>query len=157
MNDKKYLFGALGVVTFFIFIISSLAIYIQENYSVTRSCGCDIPIYLVLIAFASFGLFAGSVTYYFHSKYTDKEKESIGKSVSKTLMFLGEEDRKIVNVLLKYKEGISQSNLRKKTSLDTVKLHRRLKKLENKNIIQREKYGMTYKVYVDSELRDLFE
>ena len=156
MSDTKYLFAALGVITFFIFLVSGVSIYVQENYSLTKSCGCDIPIYLVLIAFASFGLFAGSMTYYLHSKYTDNEKKHLEKSALKTLDFLETTDKKIVKTLLK-EEYVLQSELSKKTKIDSVKLHRRLKNLESKNIVRRERNGMSYKVYLNKELKALFE
>ncbi len=156
MNNNKYLFMLIGIITFFVFLVSSLSMYVQENYTVSQSCGCDVPIYLVLIAFASFGLFVGSFTYYFHRKYTDDKKDYIGKNVFRTLDFLNQEDKKIVLSLIKENE-VLQSKLGKITGLDSVKLHRRVKFLESKNIIRRERKGMSYKIYLNKELKVLFE
>lgn len=154
--DKKYLFASLSVFTLFLFIVSAVVIYIQENYSVTNNCGCQVSIYWIIVALASLGLFSGSLTYYFHSKTTEKEIVHTNEKVKKTLDFLDNEEKIIIQHLIGKKGVDSQSNIASKINISNVKLHRRIKKLEYKGLVYKENKGMSNKIFLNEDLKEVF-
>lgn len=153
--NNKYIFASLSVVTFFVFIVTSSAIYIQENYSVTKSCGCETSIYLIIIALASLGLFSGTLTYYFHSKSIEKKFEK--KDLTSTLKFLEKNERKIIENLIHNKGWNYQNKISKETGIDSVKTHRILKNLEQREIIKKEDSSMTKIVELKEDIYEVFK
>ncbi len=156
MVDKKYLFATLGIITFFVFSVTMITIYVQENYTITAVCGCETSIYQVLVALASLGLFTGSITYYFHSKMIDKEKRVFNRKIRKTLDFLSSDEKKIITNLIESEGKKTQSKLSKDISMSNVKLHRKLKDLEAKKLIFKKKKGMTHTIHLNEELVEVF-
>lgn len=138
------------------FIVLSLIIFVQENYTITKSCGCETSLYLILLALASLGLFSGSITYYFHSKAVEKDQIKHKKLLIETLNFLDSDEKNIVNHLINNKGEDYQSKLASKLKMSNVKLHRRLKNLEAKQIIYKTSKGMTHKIKLNDNLKKLF-
>jgi uncharacterized membrane protein len=54
-------------------------------------------------------------------------------------------------------EGITQDSLHFRTGFSHSKLSTLMKKLEEKDLIVREKFGKTYKVYLADWAREIFE
>jgi uncharacterized membrane protein len=153
-QDLRNILFAIGLIMGFIFIVS-LAIYmIRENYGI--DCSCKLSISIAIAGLTSLGVFVGILTYYFLSKSYSKEKKKIIGNIEKTLKFLEGEERMIVKALIAHKGEITQNVLSNVTKIDAVKLHRRLVSLEGKGIISKKKNGMTNKVILEEEFREIF-
>jgi len=141
------------IITFFIFVISFTTFYTTENFS--SVCGCKLPIWVIIVSISSLGLFVGSLTYYLLSKNYMSEKKRIEKDFLKILNILDENDKKVIEALIEKKGEASQSYLGKALGLNKVKISRIIAKMENKGIIKKEKIGMTNKVILNEELKEI--
>ncbi|MGM5484674.1 MAG: helix-turn-helix transcriptional regulator [Nanobdellota archaeon] len=156
-QDLRNMLLAIALIMGFIFIVSFSIYVIKENYGYHgASCGCSLSIPIFIALLASLGVFVGILTYYFLSKSFSQEKEKLFGDVEKTLDFLDKEEKDIVQVLVKNKGDMTQNILNKKLDMDPVKIHRRLQNLESKGVIHKEKKGMTNKITLKDEFRELF-
>lgn len=152
-QDLRNVLLAVGIIIGFIFVVSASIYIIKEHYGLTCSCQLSLPIFISVLT--SLGVFVGILTYYFLSKSFSKKKTELIGNIEKTLNFLEKEEKEIVSVLIN--EGdIVQNKLSKITGIDPVKLHRRLSGLEKRNIIRKEKKGMTNMVILETEFKELF-
>ncbi|MEM3405843.1 MAG: hypothetical protein QW117_02645 [Candidatus Pacearchaeota archaeon] len=144
----------LGIITFFIFVISFIVFYTTENFSPV--CGCKLPPWLVIVIASSLGLFVGIITYYIISNNFIKEKKEIEKNLIKILDLLDKDEREILNKIIENKGVINQNSLTKLLNLNKVKVSRIISKMINKGIIKKERLGMTNRISLDEEIKDLF-
>ncbi len=142
------------ILTFFIFAISFTVFYTTENFS--TACGCSLPPWVIIVSMSSLGLFVGLITYYILNNNFFKEKKEMGENIIKLLELLEDDDKKVIKLLAENKGEITQSSISKKLGLNKVKSSRIVSKLENKGIIKKEKNGMTNKLILDEELKNLF-
>ena len=154
MYRNKYFFASLSVITFFVFIVSSLIVYVQNNYTVTSSCGCEVSIYWILLVIASIGLFSGSITYIMLTKSIEKKDLDLDKFKRLFYNCLEKDEENIVKNLVNNNGENYQSNISKECKIDKVKLHRKLKDLEDRQIIKRKKHSMTYIIYLNDDIKD---
>jgi len=153
-EELKNIMLAIAIIMGFVFIVSISIFYIKENYATT--CSCNTPINFIIITLTSLGVFIGVLTYYFLSNSFFKQKEKLFFDAEKTLNFLDLDERKIIEVLIKNKGSLAQNKLSKESKLDSVKLHRRLNNLENKEIILKQKKGMTNTINLKDEFKAIF-
>ncbi len=151
----KPLILIFGVLTFFIFMISFTVFYTTERFSTT--CGCSLPPWVIIVAMSSLGLFVGLATYYIISNNYFKEKKEIEKNLLKFLDLLKLEDKDILKKIIENGGEINQSSLSKSLNLDKVKISRIVSKMEKKNILKKEKNGMTNRLILKNNLKKLFE
>ena len=157
MKERKDILNlilAIALVMGFIFLVSMTVYFVKEHYKLSCSCQVSLPIIIAILA--SLGVFVGLLTYYFLSKSFFKQKEKLQGNVEKTLNFLDPEEKQIIKVLISKKGECTQSSLAKLTGIDAVKLHRRLSNLESKQIIHKEKSGMTNKIVIEDEFKEIF-
>lgn len=83
------------------------------------------------------------------------EKQN-GKILDLIRNLLEEDEFTIVKLVLE-NEGITQDSLHFKTGFSQSKISMIIKKLEEKNLIIREKFGKTYKIYTSPWLRSMLE
>lgn len=156
--EKNKLFRPIilifGLITLFIFIISFTVFYTTEHFSST--CGCKLPIWVIIVSVSSLGLFVGLWSYYFISKNFIKEKREKEKNLSKILDFFNKDDKEILLLFIKNKGKINQTSISKSLSLNKVKVSRIISELEKKGILKKEKNGMTNNLILNEELRSLF-
>ncbi len=143
-----------GIITFFIFVISFTVFYTTENFSST--CGCKLPLWVIIVSISSLGLFVGSATYYILSNSFIKEKKEIEANLLKFLDILDEDDKKVLICLIENKGELSQSKLTKILGSNKVKISRIVARMEEKGLIKKEKSGMTNKLILNEEIKDLF-
>ncbi len=156
-HENKDLYNILlaaALIMGFIFIVSLAIYFIKDNYG--SSCSCNVSVPTIIAILASLGVFIGIMTYYFLSKSFSKEKEKIFGNVEKTLNFLDQEEKSIFLSIIENNGRIAQNTLSKKTGIDSVKLHRRLSSLESKGIIHKSRNGMTNKIILDDDFKELF-
>lgn len=150
MNVKKNILIGILILSIFVFIVAISTLYVQTQISNGNACGCFIPLPVFIPFVASIGLFIGTVTYYlFHPEL---KKKKIPKD---WILDCFEGDEKSVVKKILDKDGeILQSRLVKETTFSKVKVHRILKKLENKGFIKKSSYGNTNKVEVNEKLKN---
>jgi len=143
-----------GILTFFIFIISFTVFYTTENFS--SICGCKLPLWVIIVSISSLGLFVGSTTYYIISNSFIKEKKEIEANLIKFLDVLDKDDKRVLMCLIENKGELNQSRLTKILGSNKVKISRTVARMEEKGIIKKEKSGMTNKLTLNKELKELF-
>jgi len=158
-SDGRYrnVFLAIGLITGFIFIVTTITIYVSDAIKNHNACGCLIPIPYMILILSSLGIFVGSLAYYFIASGFRKEKQAINEGIEKTLSFLEPDERKVVKALIGKKDGLKQSELDDATGFNKVQIHRILKKLEMKGIIMKESKGSRINtIKLNEGLRDVF-
>ncbi len=156
-HEKKDLYNvllAVGILMGFIFLVSIAIYLIKDNFGL--SCSCKVSLPLIIAALTSLGVLVGIMTYYFLSQSFSKEKEQLQADVRLTLDFLGQEEKRIVSALIECGGEVAQNELSRLTKMSPVKLHRRLLSLETKNILKKEKKGMTNKVGLNESFHKIF-
>jgi hypothetical protein len=143
-----------GAFTLFIFLISFAIFYTTENFS--SICGCQTPLWLIIVSISSLGLFTGILTYHILSNNFIKEKKELKGNLLKILDVLDSEDRAVLKTLIKNNGEMNQSALAKSTGLDKVKMSRVISKMEQNLIIRKERNGMTNKIILSKEISILF-
>ncbi len=157
IHEKKDLYNILlaaALIMGFIFLVSLAIYFIKDNYG--TSCSCKVPVPIIIAILTSLGVLVGIMTYYFLSKSFSKEKEKIFGNVEKTLNFLDHEEKAILFSIIENKGEIPQNSLSKKTKINPVKLHRRLASLKSKGIVHKVKNGMTNKIILDTDFKEIF-
>lgn len=153
-NYKNFVL-AIFIVVSFVLLVTFVSFSIK-NTSLS-SCFCGLPLWLSIMLISLSGLFVGSFVYYILNKHYVKEKHKSGKAIVKTLSFLEDDERKVIKSILKLSGEITQRKLCELTGFDKVKISRILSRLESKNLVQKEKYGMTNKIILDENLLELFK
>jgi len=156
---KGDLKSANKVLTGFIFAVSFSVYYVQNLIYSGDFCNCSVSISLLMVLLASLGLFTGSITYYLMIDSIVKryrKETGIKKAIEPFLELLEKNERNIIIVLLKEKK-VSQTSLAKSLSLNRVQVTRALQKLEDKNIIIKNKKGKTNSVELVSSIKSLFD
>ena len=64
-------------------------------------------------------------------------------------VFLSDDEKRVINLVKATKGGALQSDIVIKSGFSKVKAHRILKRLENKNLIKRGRFGITNKVILN--------
>jgi membrane associated rhomboid family serine protease len=150
----------IGIIAGFATIIFFAVNYLQKKVLCELHCVHRSEIIIALIAIGLFGLFIGSLTYYFISEKKEKEITKTHKEIHKgaiiTLNFLNAEEKKIMKAIIESKGNILQSKLSKKTGLTRVAISRHINALERKQIIQKKQAGMTNIIIMESHLKELF-
>ncbi|MFP4112620.1 MAG: helix-turn-helix transcriptional regulator [Candidatus Woesearchaeota archaeon] len=146
----------IGIASGFASMVFFLITYLNEKILCNLECRQKNEVILILILLSLFGLFVGSIIYYFVSERHRKEIIKINKDTSATLNFLEPDMKKIINSLIKRKGKATQSEITKDTQINKVKISRDLLKLEGKKIIKKTPNGMTNTISLNEELQELF-
>jgi len=174
--ERKTIF--LLVSSIIIIIILSIGLLNYFGVSIypfsQKSCGCQdrIPDHYYLVFGVILILASVPITYYFISNKMEKKLnehvESLSKIVNKNkgiknkgnlsnekkiLRFLNPSEQKIIEILLKKGGEMMQSQISKIEGMTKLKVHRAIKSLEEKNIVESEHYGKTKKISLTKEIR----
>ena len=159
-NKFVRLWLIIGIIAGFAAAVFFVINYLQNEVFCGEWCTYSQQVTFALILVALFGLFVGSLTYYFMSEKREKDITNVHKQVHKsaiaTLGFLGIEERKIMKVIIKNNGSILQSKLPKETELSRVAVSRNISALEKKAIITKKQSGMTNTIFLNNELQELF-
>ena len=155
LKNNKFiqLWLILGIVAGFAGILFFTVTYLNQKVLCDLDCRIRNEVSLVLILLSLFGMFVGSLTYYFISEKYEKKIVKIHKDVSLTLNFLEGDEKIILKSILARQGKTTQSYLANDTKLSRVKISRSLKKLEQKNIIVKIPNGMTNIIELEKELK----
>ncbi len=152
-NKLFQLWLIIGIIAGFAAVLFFSITYLNEKVLCDANCREHNKVSLILILLSLFGMFIGSLTYYFISEKYEKKITRIHKDVNLTLNFLESEEKLIVNSILNHKGRITQSEIAKSTGLSRVKIFRTLKKLEKKGVITKKPHGMTNTIELEEELK----
>lgn len=143
-RHNEFLIGML-LLSVFVFLVAAASLYTQMKISSGNVCGCLIPLPLFIPFLAAVGLFIGMLVYYLIFPKLENETLSREEIVS---LFDGDE-KKIVEELLKGDGAMLQSDLVKKTNLTKVRVHRIVKKLEERGVVKKEQHGRTNRIVLN--------
>jgi len=152
----KPIFLALTIILGFIFVVSFSVIYVSDAIKNNNACGCVIPIPYMILILSSLGLFIGCLAFYILISKQIKEKKEINKNLDFTLNFLENNEKKIITELIKNRGILNQSKFEESTNFHRVKVHRILEKLISKGLITKTSNGMSNKIELSEELKEIF-
>lgn len=155
-NPFIQLWLLIAILMGFLTLVFFINTYLSESVLCDVDCRVKNEVSLILILLSFFGLFVGSLTYYFISEKYEKRITTIQNDMSATYRFLPEEQASIIKAMLDEGGTTTQSRLVRSTSLSRVKVSRTLKILEKKKIVQRCKKGMTNQVALEPDILALF-
>lgn len=166
MDIKK---TGILLVSLSIILLISLVGYNYKLNAINNKIGCNPSVSCVksnsILTFTNMfiGAIAALLSFGFYMLYFSKSDEELIKRIKnlekekKTLSMEDKfnifikalsEDEIIILKLLREEEGITQSSIRHKTKISKTKLSFILSDLEKKNIIKKEAYGKTNKIYM---------
>ena len=175
MKRKTVFLLVSFTIILFVLSIGVLNHFGISIYSISQvSCGCQdrIPDHYYLILGIILIMASIPITYYYISKKMEQKLnehvESLSRIVNKRknkpnksslssedkiLKFLNPSEQKIVKILLKSDGERLQSQIAKLGNMTKLQVHRIVKGLEQKNIIETEPYGKTKKISLTNEFK----
>jgi uncharacterized membrane protein len=154
-NKLRPVFLSIGILIGFVLLIMFVLTQIAQRFSALYTCGCAYTLPVIIILLSGTGIVVGVLTYYFLSGSFEQKKKKFLNNRKQVLRFVDADEKAVMEVLLKNDGSISQSLLNKKLQMDRVKVFRVLEKLEQKNIIVKQKNGKTNKILLVDEIADL--
>ncbi len=82
----------------------------------------------------------------------EPEKQNNGEKIAVAEKLLDEDEKKIFRIVVE-NEGITQDSLHFRTGFSHSKISMVIKKLEEKDLIYRERFGKTYRIYVSDWIK----
>ncbi len=154
---KKFLqlWLIIGIVAGFSTIIFFILNYLNTEVLCDVDCSIRNRVAAALIFSALLAMFAGSLTYYFISEKYEKRIVKLHKDMTAFYRFLPPDQRTVLKTLLVARGEMLQSELVRKTGLSRVKISRLLKMLEQKQILSLKEEGMTNRVILAKDVRNL--
>lgn len=173
MERKTVLLLVPSIVIAVVLGIGILGHFGISIYPISKvSCGCQnrIPDQYYLMLGIVIILASLPITYYYIFKKMEKKLnehvESLSRIISKNktkkentsnekkiLKFLSPSEQEIINLILKNEGEILQSQISKENNLTKLKVHRTVKSLEEKKIVETEHHGKTNKISLTSYFR----
>ncbi|MCJ7450485.1 MAG: HTH domain-containing protein [Candidatus Nanohaloarchaeota archaeon QJJ-9] len=156
INVENFLHSHLKVIIFIlIYILASAIAFYYLHKAVSGSvCNCTVSLTWIVALMSATGVVVG-IGVYIYMKNTLIPETASNKEIQETVRFLPEDQRKIIETLISSEGKISQSRLPEKTDLSKVKISRKLKELERKGIVKKEKSGMTNTVYLQEKFQKI--
>ena len=150
----KRLIGVTVILTVFIGLVSG-GFLVIHSFVTGPYCNCGSSLLLTVIAMSVTGVIVGISIYYYLSGSFQAQRQDIREKALKTVRFLPSEQRKIMDYLIDESGEALQKDIVEATDLGKVKISRTLKKMEKRGLIEREENGMSKKVEVIEEFRDI--
>ncbi|MFP4423984.1 MAG: helix-turn-helix transcriptional regulator [Candidatus Woesearchaeota archaeon] len=155
-NHLLKLWLIIGIISGFAAIVFFILTYLNEEVLCNLDCREKNEVQLILILLSLFGLFVGSMLYYFISERYRREIRRINKDVNASLAFLEPDMRRIVESIIMRAGAATQADITKDTQLSRVKISRAISKLEQKGIVEKSQNGMTNIISLRKDLKELF-
>lgn len=139
------------IITGFIFLVSVTTLYVQTQ--ITERGFCPIPMPFLVPAFASLGVFIGSLTYYLMFIRLEESKERRSEIVYGLLEMLQADEKEFIKKIIENKGEIFQSKL--SSIFGKVKTFRVLQNLIRRGIISKEVYGKTNRIKLNEKFKEI--
>lgn len=146
MEKEKNFIIVILLIAIFVLLVSFSTLYVEHSLEYGY---CAIPIPLFIPIFASLGTIIGSVFYYFTIKAVKEKEEKIDERIFAILKLFDEEERKILENLLRNGE-VWQSEISRE--IGKVKAHRVIKKLLMKGIVEKIRKGKSFIIRFRNEI-----
>ena len=153
MKNKQVGYLILGIALIVFFIVFSFNSALETIVNTTCTHGIACPMHATMqtqkiVSYSLMGLLilAGLVIIFLIKDETvvkEMKKHLSNEEKHKKLENLDEEERKIMDIILKEDGSIFQSSLVNETKLSKVKVTRILDRLEGKQLIERKRRGMS--------------
>ena len=153
MKNKHVGYLILGLTLVFFFVVMSFNYALQNIVAVSCTHGEMCPMHATvqtqqIISYGLMGLLVlVSLFIIFFMKdetiVQETKKHLSAEDKQKKLEHLDEEERSLMNILLREDGSVFQSSLVKETKLSKVKITRILDRLEGKHLIERKRRGMS--------------
>jgi len=151
MNFGRKIILATAIVAGFVFLVSITTLYIQTQ--IAEKGFCPIPLPFLVPAFASLGIFIGSLTYYLTFIKMEESKEKRSEIISTLLEILQSDEKEIIKMLLENKGEVLQSKISR--SLGKVKAFRVIESLMKRGVVVKEPYGKTNKIKLNEKFKNI--
>jgi len=148
--SRKIMIGMI-IITGFIFLVSVTTLYVQTQ--ITEYGFCPIPMPVLVPAFASLGVFVGSLTYYLMFIRLEESKEKRSEIIHSMLEMLEVDEKEVVKKIIENKGEIFQSKL--SSLFGKVKTCRVIANLVRRGIVFKEPYGKTNKIKLNEKFRKI--
>lgn len=155
-NKFIQLWLILGVIAGFASLLFFAVNYLNQKVLCDIDCELRNEVSLILVLLSLFGMFIGSLTYYFISDKYERKIVKIHKDVGLTLRFLEGDEKLIMASLIRNNGECTQACMVKETGLSRVKVSRCLKGLEQRKLITKSPKGMTNKLVLSDDLKPVF-
>ncbi|MCD6575692.1 MAG: MarR family transcriptional regulator [Nanoarchaeota archaeon] len=143
-------FSAVAVASIYVVIVAIVSTYIHQELSAVGVCDAQqlcilmIPLHYFIPIFSAVGLITGGVMFYLISEKTEssmkKCEHTYDKKIDELLKkALGEKMYQVYNLCKK--KNMTQAKISKSLGISRVEVFRILKKLEEKELIERKKDG----------------
>jgi uncharacterized membrane protein len=153
MKNKHVGYLILGITAIFFFVVMSFNYALQEIVNTSCTHGSACPMHATtftqeIISYSLMGLLTlvGLFIVFFMKDETiiRETKKGLSNEEKKTkLGNLDDDERNIMNIVLREEGSIFQSAIVKETKLSKVKVTRILDRLEGKKLIERKRRGMS--------------
>jgi len=154
-NKFFQLWLIIGIIAGFAAVLFFSITYLNNKVLCDLDCRIQNEVTIIAILLSLFGMFVGSITYYFISEKYERRIIKMHKDANLTLRFFDGEEKCIIKSIIDHKGKMTQSQLAKDTGLSRVKISRSLKKLEEKQIIIKNPNGMTNNIEIEEKLKNL--
>lgn len=154
-NKFIQLWLIVGICTGFASILFFTITYLNQKVLCDIDCRIKNEITLILVLLSLFGMFIGSLTYYFISEKYEKKLTKMHKDASLTLRFLEGDEKSILKSILERNGQTTQVRISRDTGISRVNVSRVLNRLVQKNIIKKIPNGMTNTIKIENELKKL--
>lgn len=152
-------FGAVILASVYVIVVAIISIYIHQELSAVGICDAQqlciltIPLHYFIPIFSAVGLITGGVMFYLISEKAESNVKKCENTYDKKMdellkKVLGEKTYRVYNLCKK--KDMTQAKISKSLGISRVEVFRILKKLEEKELIERKKDGKI--VYVSAKL-----
>lgn len=155
-NFFKRFITVILIVLAFVGSVNFAFLYIHENFLITDDCTCAIPVSWILAILTSVGIIIGMITFYYLSKTFKDKENTFDEKIKDTLIFLDNTERKILECIIENGGEKHQNKIVQDTDIDKVKVSRKVNNLVQKDIVSKEKNGMTNLIRINEPYRELF-
>ena len=153
MKNKHAGFLVIGITLVFFFVVMSFNYALKQIVDTTCTHGVACPMHATVftqevISYGLMGLLilVGLFMIFFMKDETivqEMKKEVSEEDKQKKLDNLDDEERGLMNIVLREEGSVFQSSIVKETKLSKVKVTRILDRLEGKSLIERKRRGMS--------------
>lgn len=161
MSKNKRIVLAITIIAFFIFVVFTALVTVPFNSENTPLAALFHPfisyhVEFMILAIA-LALAVGAGVYYLMAERIDTTQAGAKKCSELLLKFLDEEERLVINYLLKHDGRALQAELARLPDFNRLKAHRLVNRLKERGIFVVEAVGKARVITLAKELKDIID
>lgn len=145
----------IAIILAYIFVASFLFNFIHNSIS-DPYCECSVPLTWTLVFLSTSGVVIGVAIYYYFLGSFQQNKRELKGELRATLKFLPKDERKILEVIVDSGGEKHQSKIVEDTGFNKAKVSRKISKLVNKKILEKEESGMSNLIKLEQPYKRLY-